>query len=518
MYFICKYNSLGIIAKKQTYNVKSYHSIFLLRSSFQELHSQAMSHPERGRDINTHSDKSSTETRWSGTASRYKEFDGVKYDTIISGHLTQEQLDAYQQVFRIEEISHYLRISQQQHRAILDLLPSSQVDSSISYKRDPSPPPKYDSTGNRINTREQRTKDQYEKERHTLVETAARSIKNYMAPSDYRKPIKTFEKLYVPVKDYPEINFVGFLIGPRGKTLRRLQDESGARLQIRGKGSVKEGKSAKAIDDKSMASMNGSGVDSAEDDLHVLITSDSQQKIAKAVQLTNEVIEKLVFSPEGQNELKREQLKELAVLNGTLRETKPFDPEAYQRRQRQTMDLSHIICKVCGNIGHFARDCKLRNDSSFNSNFNHNVDSYEPNKHQNIPSPNSIPHAEENLPPWKKSRIDTNLPPWQTTTNATPHTLPPPPSIPVQTGTYPPPPPPSSLQVQAQISHEQLRQGSHAPPPPGLEPRAISHLPRPPPHTKAKPPPPPPAGIKIPPPPPPAAKSKPPPPPPPSGA
>ena len=98
------------------------------------------------------------------------------------------------------------------------------------------------------------------------------------------------ERLYVPVKDYPEINFVGFLIGPRGNTLKQLQQDSGARLQIRGKGSVKEGKST---DD------NDAVHSTLNDDLHVLITSDSQHKITKAVMLVNEIIDKLINSPFG---------------------------------------------------------------------------------------------------------------------------------------------------------------------------------------------------------------------------
>lgn len=34
-----------------------------------------------------------------------------------------------------------------------------------------------------------------------------REIPSYHPPSDYRRPVKTQEKVYVPVNDYPEINF-----------------------------------------------------------------------------------------------------------------------------------------------------------------------------------------------------------------------------------------------------------------------------------------------------------------------
>lgn len=34
-----------------------------------------------------------------------------------------------------------------------------------------------------------------------------KTIPNYHPPQDYRRPTKTQEKVYVPVNDYPEINF-----------------------------------------------------------------------------------------------------------------------------------------------------------------------------------------------------------------------------------------------------------------------------------------------------------------------
>ncbi|ODV81063.1 uncharacterized protein CANTADRAFT_5038 [Suhomyces tanzawaensis NRRL Y-17324] len=361
-------------------------------------------------------------TKWAGKPSRYKSFGPGKFDTIITGHLTPEQIDAYQQLFRVEEISELLRVSHQKRRPILSLLPSGNTEENPNFKRDPSPPPKYDNYGNRTNTREYRTGLALEKERDYLVETAASNIKNYVPPSDYRKPTKTSEKIYIPIKDYPDINFVGLLLGPRGNTLRQLQEQSGARLAIRGKGSVKDGKSTapstEEEDSNSMTSFVNPALASNSDDLHVLISSDTQLKIAKAIKLTNEVIEKAISSPVGQNELKRGQLRELAVLNGTLRETKPYDPEAAQSRQRRGLDVASIVCKVCGNVGHFARDCKFRgqpglvpNEGGLRRNFE---DTY-------------VPQSEpEVLPPWKKARTDAPLPPWQ----ASGGTIPPrPPSI-----------------------------------------------------------------------------------------
>lgn len=74
-------------------------------------------------------------------------------------------------------------------------------------RRSPSPPPQYDNFGRRVNTREYRYRKRLEDERHKLVDKAMKAIPNYHPPSDYRRPTKTQEKIYVPVNDYPEINF-----------------------------------------------------------------------------------------------------------------------------------------------------------------------------------------------------------------------------------------------------------------------------------------------------------------------
>lgn len=77
----------------------------------------------------------------------------------------------------------------------------------LKENRSASPPPQYDSHGRRTNTREQRYKHQLERERHELVQRAIKLIPNYAPPAEYRRPFKTHQKIYIPVNDYPEINF-----------------------------------------------------------------------------------------------------------------------------------------------------------------------------------------------------------------------------------------------------------------------------------------------------------------------
>ena len=54
--------------------------------------------------------------------------------------------------------------------------------------------------------------------------------------------IRVSDKVSIPQDDHPEINFVGLLIGPRGNTLKSMEKDTGAKIIIRGKGSIKEGK------------------------------------------------------------------------------------------------------------------------------------------------------------------------------------------------------------------------------------------------------------------------------------
>jgi splicing factor 1 len=129
--------------------------------------------------------------RW-GDASENKVAGLMGLPTAILANMTPEQLDAYLLNLRIEEISQKLKIN--------DVVPADD-------HRSPSPPPQYDNHGRRINTREYRYRKRLEDERHKLIEQAMKTLPNYHPPQDYRRPTKTQEKVYVPVNDYPEINF-----------------------------------------------------------------------------------------------------------------------------------------------------------------------------------------------------------------------------------------------------------------------------------------------------------------------
>ncbi len=149
--------------------------------------------------------------------------------------------------------------------------------------RSPSPPPTYDAHGRRTNTREVRYRKKLEDERIRLVDRAMKNDPNFRPPVEYhqqKRSQRPSEKVYIPVKEFPEINFFGLLVGPRGNSLKKMEKESGAKISIRGKGSVKEGK---ARPDQY--------AEDAEEDLHCLVLAESEEKVIHCVRLINKVIE-----------------------------------------------------------------------------------------------------------------------------------------------------------------------------------------------------------------------------------
>ena len=105
--------------------------------------------------------------------------------------------------------------------------------------RSPSPQPIYDAkTSRRINTRDQRLKDKYTKERQRLITEVLLLDPSYVPPPDY-KPPKKHQKIFIPDTSGDEvyINYIGQIIGPGGQTQKKLEKESKCKIQIRGAGS-----------------------------------------------------------------------------------------------------------------------------------------------------------------------------------------------------------------------------------------------------------------------------------------
>ncbi|XP_060896858.1 protein quaking-B-like isoform X1 [Labrus mixtus] len=123
------------------------------------------------------------------------------------------------------------------------------------------------------------------------------------------------EKLYVPTKEHPDFNFVGRILGPRGLTAKQLETETECKIMVRGRGSMRDRK-------KEEQNRGKPNWEHLNEDLHVLITVEDAQNRAevKLKQAVEEVNKLLVPAAEGEDSLKKMQLMELAILNGTYRD------------------------------------------------------------------------------------------------------------------------------------------------------------------------------------------------------
>ncbi|KAJ8907373.1 hypothetical protein NDN08_007486 [Rhodosorus marinus] len=208
--------------------------------------------------------------------------------------------------------------------------------------RSPSPEPIYDARGKRINMRKDRARAKLEAERHALCDRLKELDPNFRPPSGML-PQKYSDKLYLPVKEFPNTNFIGLILGPRGNTHKKLERDYEVRVAIRGKGSVKDGRA------------RGPPAPDDNDDLHVVVSGEgpkAREKIKECIVKIKDLIKPL---DDDDNEHKQAQLRELAALNGTLRDRHLLEEE------RRRFDQGGLKCRICGDGSHPTNDCPMKN-------------------------------------------------------------------------------------------------------------------------------------------------------------
>ncbi|XP_033109067.1 splicing factor 1-like isoform X2 [Anneissia japonica] len=282
--------------------------------------------------------KKKRRSRWGGEDSK------TNLSSALPPNLTKDQEQQVLLHIQIEEYSRKLRTG--------DLgIPANPED------RSPSPEPIYNNEGKRLNTREYRMRKKLEEERHILIQDAFLLNPEYKPPADYKPPVqRVSDRVMIPQDQHPDINFVGLLIGPRGNTLKQLEKDTTTKIMIRGKGSVKEGK---------VGRKDGQPLPGEDEPLHALVTANNAESVKIAVDKIQEIIKQGIETPEGQNDLRRMQLRELARLNGTLRDEDAVrcsncgasDHRTWQCPEKQNI-TSNVICTICGGSGHIANDCK----------------------------------------------------------------------------------------------------------------------------------------------------------------
>merc|ERR1711937_19015 len=157
--------------------------------------------------------------------------------------------------------------------------------------------------------------DEISKVRANLFQINGYVKEPLILPDGVGPPIIHTEKVYVPVKEHPEFNFVGRILGPRGLTAKQLEQETGCKVMVRGKGSMRDKK-------KEEQNRGKPNWEHLNDELHVLITvEDSENRAKLKLERAVEEVKKLLTVSDGEDELKKRQLMELAILNGTYRDS-----------------------------------------------------------------------------------------------------------------------------------------------------------------------------------------------------
>mmetsp|Transcript_4245 Transcript_4245/g.12967 ORF Transcript_4245/g.12967 Transcript_4245/m.12967 type:complete len:404 (+) Transcript_4245:78-1289(+) len=258
--------------------------------------------------------------RWSETREAAV---GPHMPLTLPGNLGNEKTSALLKRVRIDEIT--ARVTQPQPMTLHD-----------TETRSPSPPPEYDRDGKRTNTRDQRVRHRLLVERQRLIEAAREENPLFRPPPDFKSmSLKHHRKLFIPLKDYPNYNFIGLIIGPRGMTQKQMERDTGAKISIRGRGSSTRGR------------MNSQPGD--DEELHVMITADTRAQLQKASALVEKLLTPI---DETKNLHKQLQLRTLAQINGTLRDNMWGENEEVTAGY-----AANVRCAICNDPSHVTSDC-----------------------------------------------------------------------------------------------------------------------------------------------------------------
>ncbi|CAG9792893.1 unnamed protein product [Diatraea saccharalis] len=148
------------------------------------------------------------------------------------------------------------------------------------------------------------------------------------------KPVKVCVRVVVPVRDHPKFNFVGKLLGPKGNSLKRLQEDTMCKMAVLGRGSMKDRQKEEELrvsGDPKFAHLS--------DELHVEISAfatpaEAHARIAYALA---ELRRFLV--PDYNDDIRQEQMLEMQILSSQTEQRRPTPPECSRSGSEETLPL-----------------------------------------------------------------------------------------------------------------------------------------------------------------------------------
>ncbi|KAH8290785.1 hypothetical protein KR054_005964 [Drosophila jambulina] len=120
------------------------------------------------------------------------------------------------------------------------------------------------------------------------------------------KPLRISQRVLVPIREHPKFNFVGKLLGPKGNSLRRLQEETLCKMTVLGRNSMRD-----RVKEEELRSSKDPKYAHLNSDLHVEISTIAPpaEAYARIAYAMAELRKYLI--PDSNDIIRQEQLREL---------------------------------------------------------------------------------------------------------------------------------------------------------------------------------------------------------------
>ncbi|KAL1544622.1 splicing factor 1-like [Salvia divinorum] len=131
--------------------------------------------------------------------------------------------------------------------------------------------------------------EQLEFEKREIIGEILKLNPAFKPPTDY-KPLLKEAKVTIPIKEHPSYNFIGLVFGPLSDTQKRLEKETGTKIQVYGRKADTGGQVEITSDEKEI-------IDNAYEDMYVNIAADTHEKVDSAVALIELLITSVSMNP-----------------------------------------------------------------------------------------------------------------------------------------------------------------------------------------------------------------------------
>jgi len=123
------------------------------------------------------------------------------------------------------------------------------------------------------------------------------------------KPTRVSAKVSIPIREHPKFNFVGKLLGPRGSSLKQLQEDTMTKMAVLGRGSMRNKQQEEELRNSSDPKHSH-----LKEDLHVEITAFASpaEAYARLAFALTEIRKYLI--PDSNDQIRQRQMREIQIM------------------------------------------------------------------------------------------------------------------------------------------------------------------------------------------------------------